>query len=207
MNDQQKTKQQLIADLQDMRRQLAEAAYQAKIERVLDEVRYPVAAMGSSEDLLKVAAALYHALEKLEIRFDCVGIQAFDEENGLVQGYTFHIDSAGQPVFIKNENPSQIDATLSSLYAHWKRGEVYLRCLTREEYIGRTGVNENALRHHCEFLGLDVSGDDEGEMRTRLQKYADQMYDEGRALWIVDVPFAQGTFAMNRESSTPFSER
>jgi signal transduction histidine kinase/CheY-like chemotaxis protein len=190
-----------------MRRQLAEAAYQAKIERVLDEVRYPVAAMGSSEDLLKVAAALYHALEKLEIRFDCVGIQAFDEENGLVQGYTFHIDSAGQPVFIKNENPSQIDATLSSLYAHWKRGEVYLRCLTREEYIGRTGVNENALRHHCEFLGLDVSGDDEGEMRTRLQKYADQMYDEGRALWIVDVPFAQGTLAMNRESSTPFSER
>ncbi len=207
MNDQQKTKQQLIADLQETRQQLAEAEYQAKIERVLDEVRYPVAAMGSSEDLLKVAAALYHALVKLEIRFGGVGIQIFDEENDLVQGYTFHIDTAGQPVFIKNKNPSQIDAAMSSLYAHWKRGEVYLRCLTRKEYIESTGTNETALRHHCEAVGMDVSGDDEGEMRTRLQKYTEQMYDEGRALWIVDVPFAQGTLAMNRESASPFSER
>jgi signal transduction histidine kinase/DNA-binding response OmpR family regulator len=207
VNDEQKTKKQLIADLQDMRRQLSDAEDQAKIERVLDEVRYPVAAMGSSEDLLKVAAALYRALEKLEIRFGGVGIQIFDEENGLLHGYTFHIDTAGQPVFIKNANPSQIDAAMASLYAHWKRGEVYLRSLTREEYIESTGINENRLRHHCEALGMDVSGDDEGEMRTRLQKYTDQMYDEGRALWIVDVPFAQGTLAMNRESSPPFSER
>jgi len=214
VKDERKTKKELIAELEklrgevgELRQQLADADDQSKIELALDVVRSATAAMGSSEDLSTVVAALYRSLEKLSIRTDGVGINIFDEENEILRRNVYHLDGVGQLVSMKDEISFRDDIFIEDLYTHWKQGVVYHRLATRETLREAIEAAEvEPLRRHLATEGVDTRSDDDSDVRIRALKYLDQKFDENRSHWIVDISYAQGTLAMAREGST-FSDR
>ena len=176
MNDERKTKKELIAELEklrgevgELRQQLADADDQSKIELALDVVRSATAAMGSSEDLSTVVAALYRSLEKLSIRTDGVGINIFDEENEILRRNVYHLDGVGQLVSMKDEISFRDDIFIEDLYTHWKQGVVYHRLATRETLREAIEAAEvEPLRRHLATEGVDTRSDDDSDVERDL---------------------------------------
>jgi hypothetical protein len=125
-----KSKAELLAELEEMRRENAELRRQvdesdiSAVERRLavERVRAEAMAMHSSDDLLKVVVVLHQGMEQLGIESDGCNIAFMDEDNRCLRNYVtqthlrqipsqtkFHARSS----LSESENPSENDRRLN----------------------------------------------------------------------------------------------
>lgn len=89
MNDEQKTKRELIAELEELRQQVADSSDLSAVKRQLaaERVRAEAMAMRSSDDLLKVVGAVKREMNEIGIATERCFINFVDEGAEIVHSY------------------------------------------------------------------------------------------------------------------------
>ena len=93
MKDTAKTKEQLIAELEELRQQWA-------IEQAAENTREEVLAMRSSDDLAKVVAVLLKVIRSLGVETPNASILFINEEADQVSDYTAWLKNLINPVIL-----------------------------------------------------------------------------------------------------------
>jgi len=152
-----------------------------EVEQALEQVRTQVAGMQESQDLFKVRSLIRVHLRELGVPCQTVGINLYDHTSGVVRRFAGGTSSSGPPY----EVPIQ---THKAGWTHWQNGRTWSRYFSQED--------SNQWQRRMVEQGI----------------YSQEEAREGMAwvplegLWIVDVPFTQGTLAINRRGSEPFSD-
>jgi signal transduction histidine kinase/DNA-binding response OmpR family regulator/HAMP domain-containing protein len=149
------------------------------IERALAQVRGEVMAMNDTDGVEQVIAVLGDELRQLGVDFDQLGINIMhDETDAFVTRWSVipNIAKFAAPDAPASDPSSTAQAadslrSNSELMQHWRRGEVWSR-QQRPDEVRRTAQTWSSER------GTQV--------------------DPESTVWVVDVPYAHGTLAMNR---------
>ena len=148
------------------------------IERALAQVRGEVMEMNDADGVEQVIAVLGDELRQLGVDFDQLGINIMHDETDAFDVRWSVIPNIAE--FAAPDAPAsdplssaQADSVRSNseLMQHWRRGEVWSR-QQRPEEVRRSAQNWSRQR------GTQV--------------------DPESTVWVVDVPYAHGTLAMNR---------
>ena len=133
MRDEEKTKEQFISQVEKMRRRNDELAQEDITERkrvgkeherrlCLEQVHRMVLDMGSRDDFGMMVNTLADKLRSLEIEFDVIGLNVFDEEAGTLSAW----DIAPEGVMVRAttslDHPSN-----QKLLEYWRRNECWVR--------------------------------------------------------------------------------
>jgi len=185
MKDDGKTKEQLISQLEELHRRVAEleeskteckkAEEEVRIAAALDRVRMSTYRMRQASDMQGVLASLYEALKDIGLDFEDCSVQIVDEREG-----SFGIAWQAQHRPYRPDPSRKIQVTSaaernSAVYEAWQNKRVvYRRNLDEEDpYNERTLVREAYGKH----------------IRS-----------------VLDVPFSRGTIAINSTQPDAFSE-
>ena len=154
---------------------------QLAVDHALERVRAEITAMRSSDDSQKAITVLGDELKEIGLDFDQLGINILAAEEGerwsqtnwsLIPGLDYSAPDLNSRQGIERDlnNLSLDDPIAAELRDHWLRGEVWHR-LHSEEWV-----------------------------QGNIERYAERDFDIDPAseVWVVDVPFAQGTLAVNR---------
>ena len=143
-----------------------------EIDRALERVRAEIAAMRRTDDSEKAVRVLGEELQKVSIDIDMLGVIIFEGDRAQRGGWTL---TPGLEEYVITTGQFTDDLALESiagqLKEHWRRGEIWQR---RHDPDWVRGVVTEANNKH----GLSL--DPEAEV------------------WVADVPFTQGTLAVNR---------
>ena len=185
MNDQRKTKNELIAELEALRRQVDEGNSRIERERAVEHIRAEVASMRSGDDLIKVAALMRREMVGLGMDTHIASIGFVDEKthmwrwynviNGFRQYGMHPVDPLPSGVSIVGEDHVRVTNWIEDAdkMPIWRSGQP--RTHTRRF------VNEHWLRNHWGFCELT-------EECLGLVRSHDVQYN-------TDVPFEHGLVA------------
>ena len=151
MSDEDKTKEQLLGELMELRRRNAELeASESERKRAeetlrgraaLDRVRVSVYEMRETADMQGVLISLYESLRDAGVVFDNCSVQIVDEEEGKFEGYSISTDR----VELRISGRSLQD---SAVYESWReKRPVYRRDLDEEDrYADRENIRKKRVR-------------------------------------------------------------
>ena len=154
--------------------ELAALRQQVQIDQALEPVRIEIASMQRTEDLDQVIKVLGEALQQADIDFDQLGVNIFNAGGAMTLGDWLTADGSNFPnprisVREMRQNHNEKHAW-DQLQDYWRRGEIWQR---------RQGVEW---------------------VQRKMGRYKSEMHRDpaDTEVWIVDVPFTQGTLAINR---------
>ena len=174
MDDDKKSKAELVADLAALRQQVRERdeASERLFERRLHsmaKVREVIGRMQGSGDVAQVLVAVREELRRLDVPFDSCGVSLLDETSASANVGYHSMTQSGEWVPPAADHPGA-----EIIKRIWREGKVaYRRDLAVEDTYGERPQ-----------IGLDFG-------------------DEIRC--VVDVPFSQGTLAVNSKKPAAFS--
>ena len=183
MKDEDKTKEQLIQELAEMRTRNAEleeleherkwAEDRLRRNAALDRVRVSVYEMREYTDIQRVLISLHEGLKDTGVDYDYGSVQIVNEER---ENFRIVWQGKDKVHYQDEEGPVELPLTGSAVYEAWRnKRPVYRRNLDKEDpYNERTSIR---IAYEEEILS------------------------------VLDVPFSYGTIALNSLQPDAFSER
>ena len=160
-------------------------ARDAEVEHALERVRTKIAGMQSSTDLSGVTCQVQDELHAIDVEIDGIGINLIQKEGDDLRVSSFGPD----PEVGHTYNESDELQHIIPLFKHWREGSVWHRfwSIDHRRSIFRQWVAVKKLRAS------------EAEVEEHLREISE-------GLTVVDVPFIEGTLAINRREDRPFSD-
>ena len=167
MQDERKTKQQLIAELKIQRREL-------QTEQALERVRSRIAAMQQSEELVAVGEAIRLALVELGLAVDLLGFNLIDATEMRTWWADEYIATVPLQEALETSAGQQ-------RYDLWKKGTNRLVFRDRDQH----------RRHYEQTLAAGMPQ----EVADRHLARSLETLGDAEGHWILEVPFVHGTLA------------
>ena len=169
MKDAEQSKAHLAEEVGRLRRQIAKleggaehATEAPSLNRALARVQQAILEMEVVEDFERVVHILGEELYGLEVEFDVVGLNVFDEET---ESITYYEMARVEP--LRHQQTRSVPFASSSLVNYWKRGEV--RVVEREEgEAGRRRITVDVPWSQGTVAALLSTGYRDAERVTRL---------------------------------------
>lgn len=146
MRDTEKTKEQLIEELQELRRRDTERETLEKRQQVLSRVRDEIWRIHSSEDIEKVLTAVVESLRDLAVPFHTSAINLVDASTDPPSVFFCNLNQEGKWIQTRGEQGSE---AIAFILRFWKdQAVVYRPDLEEEDLYGETKYIDMILEHH-----------------------------------------------------------
>ena len=197
-NDKDKTKAQLIAELEEMRQENAGLRRQmteddmAVVRRrlVAERVRTETMAMKTSNDLLKVVGQFFQGIKELGVKTHFCGIYFLDENaNRLIdyraatnqKKYGISWTSPELIEFSEDITVSMRDQVLSEGWSNWRGSEGQEHWQKQKVHTYTSNISREKIEYFLEHIGATISTSFEPYIGERIGEYA-----------VTNVPFKHG---------------
>jgi PAS domain S-box-containing protein len=148
MKDKNRTQTQLLEELAELRRQIAQVEAVEIRQRVLSRVREEVWKMRSSEDIEHVLIALKSGLEEMDIPFQDCGVNIINASNPSKSH--FHMLSSGGQI------KAEVGIGVETILSIWREGKVAYRRFLEEEDVYQEHSRIGELFDHPVGCVIDI---------------------------------------------------